>query len=424
MKNKITSPEERVMPRKNVFLVSGGAGRIICALPAFEKYLKIHGEYDFYIVSQSGLEFFLGTEFQDIAFDPTHKGLFKDIIKPNNLINLEPYQEYGYYNQEKSLTESFDKLINGCDTHGDLERPKIVLSKSEEINAINIIKEAEKQQGKEKTVVIQPFGRNAIQHDGGHVVDETSRSLSTDDYFYISEHIRKKYNVISMTEIKFENDDNLYVDTNLRHWSGIIEAADYFIGVDSCGQHMAYAFDKPGSVILGSTFAKNISYPDHFNIVEKPSNLLMDQYGSLIHKHYSPIRIEGLDSELANRKNDTCMDFSKEELEDITNNIMGDIRQKCGGAKGRKKPSEREKPVNLNNLLGTEKDLPYKLAQEIKNQGTKSKSKKGFNQVIDLKPKDAKPMPASPKGGCATDGLIEQIKKSCAKNVLSKKSKS
>ena len=58
---------------------------------------------EFYIISQSGWEFFLGTEFQDFAFDPTHKGLFKDIIKDNDLINLEPYQTHGYYNQQKSL---------------------------------------------------------------------------------------------------------------------------------------------------------------------------------------------------------------------------------------------------------------------------------------------------------------------------------
>ena len=107
-------------------MVSGGTGRIICALPAFEKYLKANGSDSFYIISQSGLQFFLGTEFQDIAFDPTHKGLFKSIIKPNDLINLEPYQTYGYYNQEKSLTEAFDALVNETDFHGDLEKPKIV----------------------------------------------------------------------------------------------------------------------------------------------------------------------------------------------------------------------------------------------------------------------------------------------------------
>tara|TARA_B100001964_G_C14217884_1_gene593744 strand:+ start:715 stop:1854 length:1140 start_codon:yes stop_codon:yes gene_type:complete len=356
MNDQIISPNGEVR-KKKVFMLSGGAGRIICALPAFEKYVKDNGKDDVYIISQSGLEFFLGTEFQDITFDLGHKGLFKDIIKPNNLINLEPYQEYGYYNQEKSLTQSFDKLINDTDSHGDLGRPKIVLSKTEEINAVNTVKECKKQQEKKYTVVIQPFGRNANQHDGGHVVDETSRSLSTDDYFYISEQLRKKYNVISMAEIKFDNDKNMYVDANLRHWAAIIEAADYFVGVDSCGQHMAYAFDKPGSVIIGSTFAENISYPKHFNIVEKPNTP----------KVYSPIRIEGLDSELANRVNDSCMDFTKQELEEITNNILKDIQKKVV-----------KTDVITPTVLSPNKSFTSGL------QKTKSKSKKSLDEIIEL----------------------------------------
>ena len=355
MSNQITSPSESA--RKKVFMVSGGTGRIICALPAFEKYLKANGSDSFYIISQSGLQFFLGTEFQDIAFDPTHKGLFKSIIKPNDLINLEPYQTYGYYNQEKSLTEAFDKLINGTDDHKDLRRPKIVLNKTEEINAADTVKECKKQQGKKYTIVIQPFGREGKAHEGGHIVDASSRSLSTDDYFYISQQLRKKYNVISMTENRFDNDDNMYVDADLRHWAGIIEAADYFVGVDSCGQHMAYALNKPASVILGSTFAENISYPKHFNIVEKPNNPRV----------YSPIRIEGMDSELANRVNDTCMDFTKQELEQLTNNILKDIQKKLG-------KSDSIKPTSLAPLTSGP-------------QKTKTKSKKSFDQLIDLTPK-------------------------------------
>jgi len=112
----------------------------------------------------------------------------------------------------------------------------------------------------------------------------------------------------------------MYVDTNIRQWAAIIEAADYFVGVDSVGQHMAYSFDKPGSVIIGSTFAENISYPKYFNIVEKKNNK----------KKYSPIRIHGLDGDLADRYNDTCMDFTQRELEEITNNILHHIKQKIG----------------------------------------------------------------------------------------------
>jgi len=370
MSNQIKSPNERA--RKKVFMVSGGSGRIICALPAFEKYLKANGPDSFYIISQSGLEFFLGTQFQDIAFDPGHKGLFKDIIKDNNLINLEPYQHYGYYNQEKSLTEAFDALVNETDFHEDLEKPKIVLSKTEEINAVNTVKECKKQQNKQYTVVIQPFGREGKSHEGGHVVDVSSRSLSTDDYFYISERLRKKYNVISMTEIKFDNDENMYVDADLRHWSGIIEAADYFVGVDSCGQHMAYSFDKPGSVIIGSTFAENISYPEHFNIVEKPNNPRV----------YSPIRIEGMDSELANRVNDTCMDFTKQELCDLTDNILKDIKKKID--KFENKNNSKTVLTPEGNALAKAQKVAYDILKPSKKAKTAIESKKSIDKILEV----------------------------------------
>lgn len=305
---------------KKVFVINGGAGRVICALPALQKYYKNHGP-DFYILSESGIDFFVGhPELQDLAFELNHKGLFENIIKPNDLVTIEPYREHGYYNQKKSLSQSFDKLINNTDDHSDLEKPKIVLSKMEEINALDAVSNVKDYHKKKKTIVIQPFGRSCSLHKTGHTIDPSSRSLSTDDYFYISEKIRRKYNLITFSEIKFDNDENMYVETNIRQWSAIIEAADYFVGIDSVGQHMAYAFNKPGSIILGSTFAENISYPKHFNILEKKG----------IKKKYSPIRIDGLDGELINRYNDTCMDFTRKELDDITNKILVDAKKKIG----------------------------------------------------------------------------------------------
>ena len=46
---------------KKVFYINGGAGRVLCSIPAFLKRKKIHGD-DFYIVSESGIELFIGVE--------------------------------------------------------------------------------------------------------------------------------------------------------------------------------------------------------------------------------------------------------------------------------------------------------------------------------------------------------------------------
>ncbi|MDB4348955.1 hypothetical protein OAA64_01375 [bacterium] len=304
---------------KKVFSISGGAGRVLCSIPALLKHHQNEGD-NFYIFAESGLEFFVGIkELQDLAFTPETKGIFENYIKPNIMVTPEPYRNRGYYNQEKNLIEAFDAEINNSEDHSDLEKIKIVLNKDEEINAVDAMNNAKAQQGKEKTIVIQPFGRSA-QPKQAEIIDNMSRSLSLNTYINIVNALQKKYNVIYMGEFLEVEDKTFKIQTNLRQWAAIIEAADYFVGCDSVGQHMAHAFDKPGTVILGSTFAENITYPDHFQIIQKTP----------VDIRYFPIRLleHGIDGDIANRYNDTCMDFTKEEEQDIIDKILKDIEVK------------------------------------------------------------------------------------------------
>ena len=304
---------------KKVFVINGGAGRVLCAIPALLKYYKKNGP-NFYIFTESGLDFFVGIpELQDLTFTPEHKGVFETIIKPNELVSPEPYRDHGYYNQQRHLTEAFDYLINNTTDHSDLEKIKIILNKTEEINALDAIVNVKKHQTKEKTIVIQPFGRSS-QPNQNEMVDVMSRSLSLATYQSIIQELHKKYNVIYMGENKEVDNSTFKVDTGLRQWAAIIEASDYFIGCDSVGQHMAYAFGKPGTVILGSTFVENTSYSNHFQILKKPNTDI----------RYFPIRLceHGIDGDLANRVNDTCMDFSEEETKELISKILKDIKEK------------------------------------------------------------------------------------------------
>jgi hypothetical protein len=65
---------------------------------------------------------------------------------------------------------------------------------------------------------------------------------------------------------------------------------------------------------MGSTFEKNVTYPDHFKIIRNG----MDPT-------YDPIRIGGIDSEMANRMNDRIMTFTDSQLEDVYKKILTDI---------------------------------------------------------------------------------------------------
>jgi hypothetical protein len=303
---------------KKVVFINGGAGRVISSIPALEELDKRNELAG--IVCEGGMEVFLGhPTLQTKAWDVNHKGLFENLIKDNECVTPEPYRDYEYYNQRSSLQQSFYYQIVGERTTKNI-KPTFVLSKSEEMSAMGILSQVRQQIQKEKTIVIQPFGRSSNMGPGV-VFDPSSRSIEQATFIDLVGDLTKDFNVIYMGEHKLDL-VNLPLfqpqeSVPLRVWAAVIESADYFIGCDSVGQHMAYTFDKPGSIFCGSTFPVNTSYPDHFNIVEKKDAV----------RHYSPIRIAGFASEEADRLNDTIMDFSKDELKQIIANIRTHIKK-------------------------------------------------------------------------------------------------
>lgn len=304
---------------KKVFFINGGAGRVLCSIPALEESER-RGELGG-IVCEGGMEFYMGHPIlQNYAWDVNHKGLFENLIKDNLCVTPEPYRDHEYYNQRSSLQQSFWWEILGERTTKNVQ-PTVVLSKSEEMAAMEIIGQVRQKHQKEKTIVIQPFGRSSLLGASSVVYDNSSRSIEQASFMELVAGLSKDYNIMYMGEHKL-NAVNLPIfqpdgQVPLRIWAAVIEAADYFIGCDSVGQHIAYSFNKPGTIVCGSTFPINITYPDHFNIVEKKDAV----------RHYSPIRIAGFAAEEADRLNDTIMDFSKEELKTIIANIKAHIKK-------------------------------------------------------------------------------------------------
>jgi ADP-heptose:LPS heptosyltransferase len=207
------------------------------------------------------------------AFDIWHKDLFEEKLKDMDIVTPEPYRVWEYYNQKCNLSQAFDIAINNKGIR-NLSKPVLQLNIDEEIAGKNTVLEVKEKTGKDKIIVIQPFGRG-IQTAGNFIVDSSARSFEYINLVSLVKKLGKDYGIILMSEIKFnfeaEGIDFPVAqpqDINLRQWAGIIRAADYFFGCDSVGQHIAYAFDKPATIIVGSTFAENISYPDNekFNI--------------------------------------------------------------------------------------------------------------------------------------------------------------
>jgi hypothetical protein len=304
-------------PIKKAFFINGGAGRVLCAIPALEKFAKTNN--NFIIVAEGWPECFLGNELlQDKVFFVQHKNLFEDYLKECEIISPEPYRVNKYFNQQCNLIEAFDILINGTDDPILNQRITLDLSKKEQIAGYNIVEEIKTVKQKNKVIVFQPFG-SAAQVQGKFIFDSSGRSFELSDIYKLLESLTKNYAVIVMSPIDIPSNKDLGIahpkNLDLRTWMGIINAADGFLGCDSVGQHIAYALNKPATVVVGSTFPENISYPaaTNFTIIDNGKS----------GRKYSPIRIT-ID-ETGDRTNENLMILTNDNFSKIISSVEQQI---------------------------------------------------------------------------------------------------
>ena len=271
---------------KKSFFINGGAGRVLSAIPALEYYLQ-NTDPDVVIVAEAWIELFLSSEIlRNNVYPIQHKDLFYDKLLDKEIVSPEPYRLNAYFNQKVNLIQAFDMLINELDEIPNTKSFQLTMGKSDIVSGLNLCNSVRQQFQKEKIIVFQPFGAGA-RLEGLYIIDESGRSFEIKDVFRIIEELSRYYGIILMSHIRIPADkpipaampDNL----NLLKWMGIINAADYFLGCDSVGQHFANALGKSATVVVGSTFPENISYPDN------PKFQIIDN--GLDAREYSPIRL-------------------------------------------------------------------------------------------------------------------------------------
>ncbi|MDB4257172.1 hypothetical protein N9827_00765 [bacterium] len=310
--------------RSTAFYINGGIGRVICAIPALEKYSKLNPDDDFIIFSEFQYEAFSGHPILHSRSYPTNSPhLFRDKLKDRNVVIPEPYAVWEYYNQKCSIAQAFDIIINGK-LDKDLGKPNIILSIDELVTARSMIDDMRSQRGT-PLFIFQPFGRGitmqAIQSPSGPI-DTSGKSFTIEGAAKLIKLIEHKYSILMMNEFNVEfknfgvkNDVFFVEDVNLRKWFGLLHECDAFIGCDSIGQHIANIYDKPTYLALGSTYPENVTYPDNKNFTIFDFNK--------DNRVYSPIRITV--DEYPDRQNEQAMTLTDEQIEEIANKILNDI---------------------------------------------------------------------------------------------------
>lgn len=307
------------MNRSKAFFLNGGIGRILCAIPALEKYAEESGDKDFLVICEGAVDILKGHPVLDAkTYDIFHKNLFHSKLQSREIVSLEPYRVWEYYNQKCNLSQAFDILINAKGVRS-LPKPTIHLSKEETAQGQKLMEEIKAKIKKDKAIVFQPFGRG-IEHMDKTLLDKTGRSFEYKDVKNLIRKLQKEnFAVILMSEFGMDLKDQKYTDDvampeglNLRVWTALIKQADHFLGCDSVGQHLAYIVGTTSTVVLGPTYPVNTTYPDcdYFNIMDMGE----------IDREYDPIRIT-MDERIA-RKNEVLMAMN-EEIEDyVINGVM------------------------------------------------------------------------------------------------------
>ena len=129
--------------------------------------------------------------------------------------------------------------------------------------------------------------------------------------------LSKDVGVMIMSEfpLDFQKHMNKPVATpmgvHIRVWMAVIKQADHFLGCDSVGQHMAYSYDKTATVVIGSTYPINTSFPDEekFNVIDLGKD----------DRVYSPIRVTS--DEFSDRINEGIMAMDGETEDRIVKSV-------------------------------------------------------------------------------------------------------
>lgn len=292
--------------------LTGGLGKIITAIPACEKFVRKNPN-TIIVLGWHTPVFFGNPLLTDKVFDISTKGLYSK-IKDSKVLQPEPYFNNDYLNGKISLVDAWNQELNS--DKESMPIPKLYVSKFE-LQASSVVKQKNKP-----TIAFQPFGTSS-KFENNDVTDYSMRSLSKNTTLSLVKLFKKyNYNVFLITnqQISFLTAEDFvsYYPNDIRHYVAAVSQCDYFVGIDSSGQHIARSFNIPGSIIMGGSNTVNTTYPDFFNICN-------DKIGRE-YQFFGPFT-DLFDNYLKNIENSYIMDLCEKDIKELCNNIQKHMKR-------------------------------------------------------------------------------------------------
>lgn len=306
------------------FLLDGGAGRVLSAIPALETYHQNNPDDDFKVLLGGWECLFeqhpiLGSRI--FAIDDPNS--FDNHILNYRCVHPEPYRLYEYYHDRCSMAEAFDIEINGRKSI-DIYKPSLYVHYKKDKEIQHYLNELKLRTGKDKIIVFQPFGSTSFPDPEERIVqDHSGRGISQIVFNQIvsklaGDAIILFFGIPPLYDLTDRQTYTIfYLNPDLSDYAALVANCDYFVGCDSIGQHMARCFDKPGLVLMGGTFESNVSYPDYkeFKFYRKPNTTPV----------YNPMRFSPNHNQRADQFNRDLMNFNEREIQQIVDIVSEDI---------------------------------------------------------------------------------------------------
>jgi len=257
-----------------VLQIQGGSGKCIMATAVCEAIKKQHPE-DQLIVISAYPDVFLNNPHVYRAFGYGRFSYFYDEFiegKEYKIMAHDPYVETAYVQQKEHLIKTWCEM-NDVAYNG--EQPNIHLSLAE----IDFF--GGKITSDKPILVMQPNGGA-----DPNMKYAWSRDLPSTVVIQVIEHFRNKYNII---HIKRE-DQPTYEHTfpfldSVRAAATLIHMSTKRLFIDSFGQHLAAAINKPATVCWVSTSPTVFGYDLHSNVLANPGTRKPDLRNSLYTKY-------------------------------------------------------------------------------------------------------------------------------------------